>query len=101
MKRTPADFRCPSCGTALSPNARSCACGAHRDGSGWSASETYDGLDLGEDDFDYDDFVRREFGDSSGERWSWFARMSPKERFWWIVAVVVFAAFAAMALAGW
>lgn len=100
MKRTPTDFRCPSCGATVSPNARSCPCGARRDEDGWIAPETYDGLDLGEDDFDYDDFVRREFGGPSG-RGGWLARMTPKERFWWIVAVVVLVAFAALALAGW
>ncbi len=100
MKRASTDFRCPSCGASISPNARSCVCGAQRDGSGWIASETYDGLDLGEDDFDYDDFVRREFG-ADGRKVNWFARMTPKERFWWVVAVVLFVAFAALALAGW
>ena len=101
MKRPPNEFHCPSCGASVSPNAKSCVCGARRDGGTWLAPEASDGLDLDDDDFDYDDFVRREFGGASGQRWSWFARMSPKERFWWVVAVVVLAAFVAMAMAGW
>ena len=100
MKRSANEFQCPSCGVAVSPNAKSCVCGARRDGTTWLASATYDGLDVGEDDFDYDDFVRREFG-KEGRGTNWFTRMSAKERFWWFVAVVLLVAFAAMALAGW
>lgn len=98
----PLDFRCPTCGESLSPNARSCGrCGARRDGSDWVAPSTYDGLDLGDgEDFDYDDFLRREFG-HDGRGGNWFTRMTPKERFWWVVAVIVLAAFAALALGRW
>lgn len=100
MGETFLDFRCPACGEAVSPNARSCSCGATRDGEDWLAPEALDGLDLGDDDFDYDDFIRREFG-RDGRPANGFLRMSPKERFWWVVAVVLLVAFASLALSGW
>ena len=101
MKRLPNDFQCPTCGASLSPNAKSCGrCGARGDGSDWLRPEAYDGLDLGDDDFDYEDFLRREFGEA-GKGGNWFTRMTPKERFWWFTAVILLAAFVAMALAGW
>ena len=75
------------------------ACGATREGGSWLYPEAHDGLDLGEDDFDYDDFVRREFG-KDGRPAHWFARMTPKERFWWVVAVVLLVAIVSLILAG-
>jgi hypothetical protein len=95
------DFRCPTCATSLSPNARSCGrCGARREGDSWLTPDSYDGLGLDEDAFDYDDFLRREFG-SDSQGGNWFTRMSVKERFWWVVAVILLVAFVAMALPGW
>ena len=93
MKSTPGEFRCPTCGKTLSPNARSCGdCGAEREGAEWLAPEAYDGLHFSDDEFDYDEFVRREFrtGSSGG---NWFDRLTPRERFWWVVAVVLLLAF--------
>jgi hypothetical protein len=44
--------------------------------------EIYDGLDLPDDDFDYDEFVAREFGHmphkKTGVKW-----------YWWVVALAV------------
>lgn len=61
---------CPSCG--------SCA------KSGWSDDADYDGLDLPDDEFDYDEFVAREFGgrDRQGRR-----RLT--RNFWWWVALAL------------
>ena len=88
------DFRCPACGKSLSPNARSCGgCGARREGSDWFGPEAYDGLGLDDEEFDYDEFLRREFGDPRGGRGNWFLRMTPKERLWWITAVILLLAF--------
>ena len=68
---------CPVCGVDLPVSARACPeCGADYE-TGWNKSATHaDGLDLPEDNFDYDDFIRREFGKStrsgSGVRsWLW------------------------------
>ena len=48
---------CPSCGTAISPNARSCPeCGADEQ-TGWNADTG--SLGLPDEDFDYDDFKFR------------------------------------------
>lgn len=89
MKQIPSEFRCPTCATALSPNALSCGrCGAQRDGAVWLAPHACDGLDLSDDEFDYDDFVRREFGTDRGEG-NRVTRLNPRERFWWVVAVVL------------
>jgi hypothetical protein len=59
---------CPVCdehvprGLVACPNCGSCA------RSGWNADIDYDGLDLPDDpsNFDYDEFVRREFGNTKG-----------------------------------
>jgi len=73
---------CPHCGAEVPPNAKACpACGS--DGqTGWSEKACYDGLDLPEENFDYDDFVKREF---KGEK--------PLPRgihwFWWLVALLL------------
>lgn len=91
MNQTP--FQCPACGADVSPNAAGCReCGARKVDGQWAEPELYDGLDLpGEDDFEYDDFVEREFG--SGHR-----RKSSKELFWWIVAIITLIAFALLVL---
>lgn len=78
---------CPVCGSVLPRNAQVCPeCGADEQ-TGWSEQARYDGLDLPEEEFDYGDFVRREFGGGRrlapprGVRWGW-----------WLVAVLVLAA---------
>jgi hypothetical protein len=79
---------CPNCGAEVPPKARACPeCGADEQ-TGWSEAAHADGLDLPDENFDYNDFVKREFGDASpvprGTHW-----------FWWVVALVVAAAFIA------
>jgi hypothetical protein len=73
---------CPNCGAEVPPNARSCPeCGAD-ERTGWSEEARQSGLGLPEENFEYDDFVKREFG-----------REGPVPRdihwFWWIAAVLV------------
>jgi hypothetical protein len=56
-------FHCPHCGARVRAGARSCReCGASED-SGWSEDEwNEDAAGYGGDDeFDYDDYLRREF----------------------------------------
>ena len=72
----------------MPPHARACPeCGADEQ-TGWSEAARTDGLDLPDEDFDYDDFVKREFGDKSavprGIHW-----------FWWVIALLVVTAFLA------
>lgn len=80
-------FHCPECGADVSPNALGCRCGARKVDGQWVASETYDGVDLpDEEDFDYDEFVAREFGEGKSEK-------SFREVFWWLVALLTLIAF--------
>jgi hypothetical protein len=79
---------CPNCGAEVPRNARACPeCGADEK-TGWSDAARTDGLDLPDEHFDYEDFVKREFGDKSpvprGVHW-----------FWWVIALLVVAAFVA------
>ncbi|MDD5678360.1 MAG: zinc ribbon domain-containing protein [Kiritimatiellae bacterium] len=61
---TPPDI-CPVCSAEIPPAARACPeCGAD-DTTGWNEDRTvYDGLDLPDDEFNYDEYLRKEFGDA-------------------------------------
>lgn len=82
---------CPNCGAEISPNAKVCPeCGSCEE-TGWGEKAHADNLGLPDEDFDYDDFVKREFGDKKpvprGLGW-----------FWWLVALILLVVFAALAL---
>jgi hypothetical protein len=73
---------CPNCGAEVPRNAKACPeCGSDEQ-TGWSEEAHTGGLGLPDEEFDYDDFVKREFGREGpvphGMHW-----------FWWIVAVLV------------
>ncbi len=72
------------CGEDVPRNALACPeCGAD-ERSGWRGDAgTYDGVGL-PDEFDYDEFVREEFG----------SRVKPKglSVFWWVAAILVIVA---------
>ena len=73
---------CPNCGAEVPLKAKACPeCGADEQ-TGWSEAASTDGLDLPDENFDYDDFVKREFGSegpvSRGVHW-----------FWWVIAMAV------------
>jgi len=75
---------CPNCGAEVPPRAKACPeCGSDEQ-TGWSEEAHADGLGLPDEEFDYDDFVKREFGSKKpvprGIHW-----------FWWVVAVLVVA----------
>ena len=74
---------CPVCGEDVPRGALACpACGADHN-SGWREdAERYDGLDLPEE-FDYDEFTRKEFGSS--------AKPAGISAVWWLTAIVVLA----------
>ena len=61
---TPPDI-CPVCGAEVPPAARACPeCGAD-DTTGWNEDRAvYDGLDLPDDEFDYVEYLNKEFGDT-------------------------------------
>ena len=71
---------CPHCGADVPPHAKACpACGSD-ESTGWSEEAAADALDLPREDFDYEDFVQREFGQK---------RRVPRgiSWFWWVIAV--------------
>lgn len=73
---------CPVCGEDVPPRALACPqCGADHN-SGWRDDATNDdGVGAEEDDFDYDKFVREEFGSSPNP--------SGISRVWWITAILI------------
>jgi hypothetical protein len=72
---------CPNCGVNVPRNARACPeCGADEQ-TGWSEDAYAQRLDLPDDNFNYDEFVKEEFGPHKNVRprgVSWF---------WWLVAL--------------
>ncbi len=78
---------CPNCGADVPRKALACPeCGADEK-SGWSEDAYADRLGLPDDDFNYDEFVKEEFGPTRK------ARPRGISLFWWIVAILVLAAF--------
>jgi hypothetical protein len=80
--------QCPVCGEWVPRGQLACdGCGACAK-SGWKDdANARDGLDLPDEDFDYDAFVEREFGDASPQR-----RGPARARFWRGVGLTVFIA---------
>jgi hypothetical protein len=75
---------CPNCGADVPPNAKACPeCGSCEE-TGWSEAATTGGLDLPDEEFDYNDFVKKEFGDKTPKPHgiSWI---------WWVVGLVLLA----------
>ncbi|MBA4150562.1 MAG: zinc ribbon domain-containing protein [Verrucomicrobia bacterium] len=74
---------CPNCGAELPKKARACPeCGSDEQ-TGWSDDAHAGGIDLPEEDFNYDEFVKNEF---SSER-----DIKPRglHWFWWMTGVVL------------
>ena len=83
----------PVCGADVPRNPLACKnCGAdHR--SGWrDDAHIYDGTDVPEDAFDYDEFIRQEFGASTNRR-SAFHLPHGIHPLWWLTALVLLVAF--------
>lgn len=82
-KRTPEV--CPVCGEDVPPRALACPeCGADHN-SGWK-EDYLDGVDLPDEEFNYDDFVKQEFG----------GKIKPAiSPVWWVTAVVLLIALIA------
>lgn len=77
---------CPCCGAEIPSNAKACPrCGADEE-TGWSEEARADDLGLPDEDFNYEEFVKREFGGGKkspiphGIHW-----------FWWVIAAVLLA----------
>ena len=77
---------CPVCGEDVPPRALACPeCGADHN-SGWRAdADVDDALGQSDEEFDYDDFVRREFGSS--------LKPAGVKTVWWVTAVILVVAF--------
>ena len=78
---------CPNCGAEVPRNAKACPeCGSDET-TGWSETAYAGGLDLPDEEFDYDKFVEEEFGGK---------KVKPRSIhwFWWLVAVALLAIFA-------
>ena len=80
----PPEF-CPNCGAEIPDDAKCCPeCGSDEN-SGWSDAARSGRLGLPEEGFDYDEFVKKEFGTERTPRgMGWF---------WWGIAVVVLILF--------
>jgi hypothetical protein len=79
---------CPVCGADVPRNAKACPeCGADEN-TGWSDEAGAEHLSLPDENFDYEEFVKREFGG---------AKKSPVPHgihwFWWVIAALLIAAF--------
>jgi len=77
---------CPNCGADVPRNARACPeCGSDEQ-TGWSEQAGNADLDLPDENFNYDEFVEREFGGKKpvprGIHW-----------FWWVIGILLVAAF--------
>ena len=78
---------CPNCGAEVPDRAKACPeCGADEQ-TGWSETAQAQRLGLPEDDFNYDEFVKGEFGSKDG--------LPPRgiRWLWWVVALLLLAVF--------
>lgn len=83
--------QCPACGEWVPRGAAACDdCGACEK-SGWSGNTHADGLDLPDDEFDYDDFMAREFGGHESKK-------KLNSNLWWWVALALLIIFVLAAL---
>lgn len=91
----PLTYRCPFCDHEARVGQPCPGCAPkittpRRQRKSWQQDHSADGLDLPDDDFDYDAFVAREFGGAPhrrlGVKW-----------YWWLLGVLVLAAM----LAAW
>ena len=93
MPRPPAPETCPVCGEDVPRNALACKhCGADHN-SGWREdAHVYDGTDVPADAFDYDDFIRQEFGPTPDKRRAAFRSPHAIHPLWVITALVLLGA---------
>ena len=76
----PAPETCPNCGADVPRNAKACPeCGSD-ESTGWSEDARAQSLGLPDEEFNYDEFVEREFGKPKRRK---------RQMFWCIVAVIL------------
>ena len=76
--------QCPVCGEWVPRGAKACGdCGACAR-SGWKDNaEVYDGLDLPNDEFDYDSFIAEEFGGKP------VVKKVTANPWWWVALILL------------
>lgn len=82
------EYQCPSCDKMVRVGTQCARCSQKKSvkktpkrptekRKSWEQDSSLDGLDLGDEDFDYDDFVQKEFGQAPhkkiGIAWYWYA----------------------------
>jgi hypothetical protein len=73
---------CPNCGAEVPLKCKACPqCGSD-ERTGWSEDANHGGLDLPDEEFDYENFVKGEFG---------VRQVKPRglHWFWWLVALLL------------
>jgi zinc-ribbon domain len=82
---------CPVCGEDVPPGAAACPeCGADHN-SGWREdAESYDGVGLPDESFNYDEFVEQEFGS--------LPKPAAIKTVWWMTAILVLVVLVAIYL---
>ena len=95
LKKSPDHFVCPHCGAEVARSAQACPeCGSD-ERTGWAedADKWAAGLPTGysgEDDFNYDEYVRREFGPGRLRDWrAWAAIVLAAVLIAWLVAAAL------------
>jgi hypothetical protein len=88
-RRTPE--LCPVCNEEVPAGASACPeCGADHN-SGWKENaDAYDGVNLPDDDFNYEEFVKREFGSA--------VKLPGLKMVWWVAGIVLIVALILMYL---
>ena len=80
---------CPNCGADVPPRAKACPeCGADEE-TGWSDEAYASSLDLPDESFDYDEYVKREFEGKPPEQ--------SRKALWFVVALILALLFLALA----
>lgn len=74
-------YICPGCGAEIRVGSKGCPKCNNLDPWEIEDNDVYDGLNLPDDDFDYDEFVKNEFGSGEVKR--------GKSLLWWIAAVIL------------
>ena len=76
---------CPGCAARKSKKRERAKAGSPARRKSWEQDPSHDGLDLPDDDFDYDEFVAREFGGAPHQRIGvkWY---------WWLLGVITLSA---------
>lgn len=84
---------CPVCGEHVPPKSLACReCGADHL-TGWAPGALdSDGIDLPDDDFDYNEFIEKEFGSPTS------ARPKHLHPIWWIAGLITILAFLTLVL---